>query len=146
MGDISLRSVTPTLVSAESTYNCYACQYGGNPSADQSCIDNPERDPFGSKVLCGNGDYVCRTQRMWDKGDKRVRNFYRGCEPRSGRKDNCLEDTHWDTCETFCETELCNIDIPIRQPIKPNNSGFVHANIVTVLILFLCSISTYFHM
>ncbi|ELT99814.1 hypothetical protein CAPTEDRAFT_210798 [Capitella teleta] len=89
-------------------YRCYACIYSYHPEGDDSCVTDPANDIHGSIVECGHEDYVCRVQRMWDIGEGVMRSFYRGCEPRNAREDNCEEDTHWETCETFCETDLCN--------------------------------------
>jgi len=38
-----------------------------------------------------------------------VRSFTRGCELRQGRKQSCIEDVHFVTCQSFCRTDLCNI-------------------------------------
>ncbi|ELT93638.1 hypothetical protein CAPTEDRAFT_191776 [Capitella teleta] len=37
-----------------------------------------------------------------------IRSFYRGCEPRRGRKDECVESVPFSDCNYFCEGDLCN--------------------------------------
>lgn len=62
-------------------------------------------------------------------GEDVVRSFSRGCEPRNNRVDGCTEDTHFITCQTYCESDICNVgsgDPPTQPPATkpPGDSAF----------------------
>lgn len=49
---------------------------------------------------------MCTTFRQYDKGNKELRSFHRGCE--LPRRNKCTDDVHFYTCETSCKKDYCN--------------------------------------
>jgi hypothetical protein len=84
---------------------CYSCVYS-YPWEDDTCVTDPANAPQPNIVSC-DSDRLCRTFRQWDTRENVVRSFSRSCDPPPVR-DSCVEDTFFITCNTYCQTDLCN--------------------------------------
>jgi hypothetical protein len=98
---------TTTTTEPPGTRSCYSCVYSYNPDVSDVCVTDAASVPPPSVVRC-HPSRVCTIFRQWDKGGQVVRSFARGCEEQRGAVDNCLEDTFFITCNTYCTTEFCN--------------------------------------
>jgi len=61
---------------------------------------------FCYNILCYSMLILCRVN--YATGEGVVRSFRRGCDPYTGQTDNCVEDTFFITCNTYCNTPYCN--------------------------------------
>jgi len=106
---------TTTTTEAPGTRYCYSCVYSYHPDGDDRCVTDPASVPPPSVVRCPP-NRVCTTFRQWDKSNAVVRSFARGCEEQQNKVDNCVEDTYFITCNSYCPTEFCNSgngDLPL---------------------------------
>lgn len=86
---------------------CYSCVYSHIPGVDDSCVTDVTRLPTTNHLLCPLPK-VCSTFRQWDKGNRVVRSFSRGCEEQLGRVAGCVQDAYFVTCTTYCTGQYCN--------------------------------------
>lgn len=86
---------------------CYSCVYSHIPDVDDRCVTDVTRLPPASQLLCPPPK-LCSTFRQWDRGNKVVRSFSRGCEEQLGRVAGCVQDAYFVTCSTYCTGQYCN--------------------------------------
>lgn len=89
------------------TRDCYSCVYSYNPDVEDTCVTDAANAPPPNTVRCPPSR-VCTIFRQWDKGLSVVRSFARGCEEQQGKPNECVEDSYFITCNTYCTEELCN--------------------------------------
>jgi len=92
--------------------------YSYHPEGDDVCVTDAAAVPAPNNVRCPP-DRACTVFRQYDKGEAVVRSFRRGCDEQGSQVDNCLEDTYFITCNTFCQPEYCNDGdgIPDKSPV-----------------------------
>lgn len=117
--ETSTTSPPTTTTEVPGTRWCYSCVYSYNPDGDDTCVTDPPNAWPPNQVRCPP-DRVCTTFRQWDKGNNVIRSYSRGCEPQNGRVEECVEDTYFITCFTFCTEEYCNSanGYPLRRQVR----------------------------
>lgn len=108
---------------------CYSCVYSYHPDIAPICVDDPANVPSPNQVRCPPSR-ACTIFRQWDKGNQVVRSFTRGCEEQQGKVNECIEDTYFTTCFTYCNEEYCNSGdgtLPLAdeafKPLPPPTNG-----------------------
>ncbi|ESN97160.1 hypothetical protein HELRODRAFT_193284 [Helobdella robusta] len=97
---------TTTTTEPPGTIWCYSCVYSYNgPGSDDRCVRAPNQVPSPNLVRCPPSR-KCSTYRQYDKGEKVVRSFRRGCDPVTWQ--GCTDDIYFKTCQQFCQGDYCN--------------------------------------
>jgi len=95
------------------TRSCWSCTYRYNhPGDDDVCVTDPAGVLTSNYVRCPPSKQ-CAINRIEFKVYDRVNTFRRGCDP--PQSNECVEDTDFITCNSYCNGEFCN-----------NGNGVVH--------------------